>query len=218
MRLRAPSTAGPYGIEPAVHFDFLSADEVFGQNLVLYPLTNRPPVSGGMTTNGSTQYATFNLANYTVVFGGGAPGEISIYCEFIPEFDYAEAVTRSIWDSTTVNYAAQREATAPDYVLRFWLGNFTIVCSVPCATYGPLWRTNARNKTLVAGVSGANRAYLNGTLISSTATAWSRSAVPPQLYFSMTPGVTFPFDGTTVDYRVFNRQLNAAECVEMTTL
>ena len=218
MRLAAPKTPGPYGMEPTLRLDFLSSDELSGQGVALYPTATPPAVNRGMTLDGSTQYAKVLLSQYSAVLEGGVTNELSIYCEFWPDFNYDEAVLRSLWDSTdgTNVYICRKSDAGPNYPLLFYAGAFSLVLSINAATYGPLWRVGAKNRVLFAGKSGPNEAFLNGTSIGSAANLWTR-AVCSDLCIGAKPG-DFYFDGMITDFRVYNRQLPAAEAIEMTTV
>lgn len=218
MRLTAPRTPAPGGgVEPALRLDFLSSDEFRGQGGSLFPAATPPTVNNGLVLNGVDQSATIPLAQYTQAFQGGVSDEVSIYQEFFPDFNYTEAVIRSLWDGAAPNrYICYKNSAGPDYFMYFFAGATTQIAAISAVVYGALWQTGGRNRVLVTAKSGANAFYLNGTQIGTSVTAWSR-ALPSIMSIGATPA-TFFFDGTITDFRIYNRKLTSAEALEMTTV
>jgi hypothetical protein len=207
-------------MEPAFRLDMLSADELAGQGVSLMPAATPPVVNQGLVLNGTTQYATVPLANLTQAFRMstvGAAGPLSIFIEFFPDFAYTEDVTRYFLDSTGNRQIILKGAAASNYALDFYFGTTIFIGQVLGAVYGPLWRTGSRNRLCLAITSGANNFYFNGTLIGSSVTAWP-IALPTVLYLGSSIVPSDPFDGTITDFAIFNRQLTAAEAIQLTTV
>lgn len=220
MRLGTPKTPGPYGLEPAARWDFLSADEVAGQGISLLPAATPPSVNQGLVLNGTTQYATVPLAWFTQAFRmstPGAAGAFSLYFEFFPDFNYTENVTRYFLDSTGNRQIILKGAAASSYALDFYMGTTIFIGQVLGAVYGPLWRTSNKNRLCLALTSGANFFYFNGTLIGSSVTAWP-IALPSVLYLGSSIVPSDYFDGTITDFAIYPRQLTSAEAIQLTTV
>lgn len=219
MRLRASTTAAPGGgVEPQLHLDFLSSDECAGQGVTLLPAATPPTVNQGMALNGTTQYATIQLAWYAQAFQGGAPGALSIYCEFFPNFNYS-AVQFGVLCYTPVanRYNIIKTNAGPNFDLQFTAGS-VVIGTIAGGVYGGLWRVAGKNRVLMTAVSGTNDFYLNGTSIGTSVTAWSR-VLPSLLNVgSATPDAAIYFDGTITDFRIYNRKLTSAEALQLTAL
>lgn len=221
MRLRAPTTAAPGGgVEPQLHLDFLSSDELAGQGVSLFPAATPPTVNNGLQLNGTTQYArVIQEGWYSQAFRGGVSNELTVYHEFFPDFNYNEAtVARPFLDCPVGNrYLFYKSPTGPGFSLQFYAGAFTFVGGVAAAAYGALWRVGQKNRMAAALKSGANVFYLNGSQIGTSVTAWVRGA-PTGLYIGSTNTPDAWFAGTIKDFRIYNRQLTAAEAIELTTV
>jgi hypothetical protein len=197
----------------------LSADELASQGVSLLPAATPPSVNNGLVLNGTTQYATVPLAWYAQAFQGGTPGEVSIYFEFFPDFNYTEAVDRALCDGVAPNrYVIYKGSVAP-YNLYFYAGATTLLAQVSSATYGGLWATGQRNRVVACMLTGASVFYLNGTQIGTSGVAWSR-VLPAQFSIgsSVLAGGANYFDGTITDFRIYNRKLTSAEALSLTAL
>jgi hypothetical protein len=220
VRLGTPKTPGPYGLEPAARWDFLSADEVAGQGISLLPAATPPSVNQGLVLNGTSQYVTVPLAWITQAFRTtvpGAAGPLSVFIEFFPDFNYTEDVIRFLMDSTGNRQIVLKGPAASSYALDFYFGATTFIGQVLGAVYGPLWRTGGKNRLCLALTSGANNFYFNGSLIGSSVTAWAISQ-PTVLYLGSSIVPSDYFDGTITDFALYPRQLTAAEAIQLTTV
>jgi hypothetical protein len=196
----------------------LSSDELAGQGVQLYPAATPPSVNNGIVLNGTSQYATVASSWFATAFEGGTPGEITMYAEFTPNFDYTEAVDRALFDglSGTNRYLIQKSAAA-DKRIYFYAGASTLLGWIFGVDYGPYWRVGMPNKVLARCVSGANYFYFNGVQYGLTNTAWTRT-LPTGLIVGAAQGPSLYWGGTISDVRFYNRQLTAAEAIQLTTL
>jgi hypothetical protein len=219
MRLGTPKIPGPAGMEAAFRLDFLSSDEVRGQGVELLPTATPPTVDYGMALNGTTQYATVPLAQYTQAFQGGAPNQVSFMCEFFPDFNYDEAANRTLYDGAVApnRYICYKDATPPNYPLYFYAGATTLVGTINAAAYGARWVVGGKNRIVAALQSGANEFFLNGASVGTSVTAWART-LPGGLMVGAALGPALYFDGRITDFRIYSRKLTVAEAIEMTTV
>jgi hypothetical protein len=211
VRLRAPTTAAPGGgVEPALHLDFLSSDELAGQGVTLLPAATPPTVNQGMVLDGATQYARARA-------GFLMPQQFSLYLEFLPTFNYDENAGRTFLAGTT---------TAAGWLFKnnnINLNRLHFVCGAGGAIYvngvdyGAFWRQGQRNKLCVRATSGAGVIYLNGTALATVNAAWTAAQTDYWLV-GVDPTSAVWFSGTIYDVRIYTRLLTAAEALELTTL
>lgn len=221
MRLRAPTTPAPGGgVEAAFHLDMLSSDELAGQGVSLLPAATPPSVNQGLVLNGVSQYATVPLAWYATAFEGGTPGELSVYAEFNPPWAYnAAGNDMALFDGVpTTSYMFYFQRSAPNYNIMFFAGS-GLLATIGGAAYGALWRTGLPNKIAMRCASGSSAFYLNGAEIGTSVAAWTRALTTALSIGSSVPGgSTRYFQGTVLDFRIYNRKLTSAEALQLTTL
>ena len=141
--------------------DFENATEVSKAGGVL---TGSPVVKNGLVCTG-TEYASFEIPNTLL-----SHERISFVCRFTSGFALLDGQAHGLfWTNDPQRYAIIKWTTGNLYG---YLGN-ALVCNLAPAAYTAYWNTNQENVIILSGQSGANKMYLNGTLINSSATAWT---------------------------------------------
>jgi hypothetical protein len=173
-------------------------------------ITGAPTFSpvDGVTLDGVTDYL-----RYEVPVNLFARNTLSYVIEFTPDFNYDSNVTCVLIDSTNGNrFLCYKLNNAGGNLLRIYNGLTTSVIAVAPGVYGPVWRQGQRNTLVLASTSGAQVAYLNGTLIGTAAVAWAAPALT-QVFVgaSASPAGTALFDGTIHNLKFFHARLTNAE-------
>ncbi len=160
----------------------------------------------GMTLNGTTDFATFNLTGQEF-----NSANISIICEFTPDFETDEDATRYLFDASDGHrYLVHKYNNIQNNTLKIHLGHVNIT-SIPEAAYSPFWNVGTRNILVVSSTTGDTSAWLNGNLIlDAAAIAWS-AKTPTQLFAGARFNGTGKFKGTIHRLQIFKTQLSDAE-------
>jgi len=150
---------------------------VFAQNFINATSTD-------VARNGGTVFGTVSFGSGKGVYCLGTAGNylsyvsagvfiksvISFVIEFWPTYGADDGVERKIIDSD----AAGRYTIVKSNISNLFVNyNGTNIIDVALANYQPYWQTGNRNVLVVTCISGNNTAYLNGSLIANTATAWT---------------------------------------------
>ena len=166
-------------------------------------LVGSPTVDFGITLDGSTQYAVYDLLGREFSSAG-----ITIVCEFTPDFEHDDSAGHYLIDSQSGKRYLILKATSN--TLQIYLGN-TFIAIIAEGTYSAYWLQNERNVIVVSSITGHTDVWLNGSLIMDDEnTAWS-PANPVNFYIGAAYDGNFKFDGTIHRLQIFKTQLSAAE-------
>lgn len=186
--------------------DFHDADTMARKR---WTLVGAPTVNDGITLNGTTQYATKVLEDQFY------SDEISIVCEFWPDFEYDENVRRYLFDTTAgALYSVVKDNNAGGNVLIVTLGN-TAIASIPSATYSGAWIVGGRNVLVVSGTTGDTSAWLNGVeILTADGEVWTPDD-PATLFVGATNAGANFFDGIIKRLEVYKTLLTAQEASDI---
>ena len=161
---------------------------------------------GGMVCDGTNDYIVYALEGHEFY-----SDEISFECEFWPDFETDEDVSRVITFTTrTQTYGAYKNANVLNNSLGITMGSTNLV-NIAEATYSPYWKVNARNVLTVSGKSGNTNAWLNGYQIKTAdATAWTKK-VPTEMGLGATALGGWPFKGKVGPIKIYKSLLTARD-------
>jgi len=208
VRLGTPKTPGCCGMEPAFRLDMLSADELAGQGVSLMPAATPPSVNQGLVLNGA-QYAKARA-------GFLLSQQFSAYFEFLPTFNFdVDAACSFICGDSLVAGWFFKNSNINLNRLHYLIGAGGIYVDGP--NYGAYWRQNQRNRLCACLESGLGVMYLNGVALVTANIAFT---VTSSVYYYL--GVRFDatsfFPGTFYDVQIYNRKLQPAEALQLTTV
>lgn len=179
---------------------FDSAEAVLGAGGIILGDPSFGPE--GVTLDGTNDYLQFRLPTLLNV------NSCSVVFEFTPEFEHDEGVVRYFWDiengSGSNRHRFLHDSNANYYLLSF---NSTAIDSINENEVETSWKTNQRNRLVVASTSGNTDVFLNGVgLTIADVTAWSvgthtRLTVGAH---NANVGGTAPFKGTVHGIKIFN--------------
>lgn len=198
-------------MEPAFRLDMLSADELAGQGVSLYPVATPPSVNQGLVLNGVNQYAR---ARNNIIL----PSQFTIFVEFMPTFNWDLNGQKAFCDGDAAGtrIILFKNNNASGNLLSYIAGTYG--ATVASADYSALWRLNLRNRIAIASANTACAYYMNGVALVETNFA---GAGPAHMnYFTLGADYTGAsnFAGTIYDFQIYPRLLTAAEAIQLTTV
>lgn len=126
-------------------------------------------VNNGLQFNTASSYVNYATRgmqfNYPFVAWCGV-------IEFTQNFAYNDGLTHYFCYTNSAQYGVYKHSGGN---IRVAAGAATVVIDCTTAEYLPYWRTTGINRLAWSCVSGSNYLYLNGTLIKSSATAFTAS-------------------------------------------
>ena len=154
-------------------------------------LVGDPVIKDGMVCTGSER------AEMAVAASRFGSSQLSFEWKFSPDFDWNDDNISYISDaSPSTRYTLLKYNSASSYSLRFYCGG-TNVLSAALAPWAAYWNAGEENTVIVScDASGSNQMYLNGTLIQSSATAWTPSLDLALLVLGSANGGGSNFAGT----------------------
>lgn len=166
-------------------------------------ISGSPTFDGeGVILDGVSDYVT-----YTLMGGEFDSAALSIALEFWPDFEADEAVTRLLFDSSSLYYRLARQSTG---VLRLYLGG-TVIADIPQLTFAPYWLTNSRNTLLIHSTGSSTDMELNGNpILTDDLTAWAPTR-PIELFLGASSTLGSFFKGKIGEFKVFKSLLTAKD-------
>jgi len=165
-----------------------------------------PPINFGANFDGTNGYIIYGLAGNEF-----NSDEISIVCEFYPDFEPTYNANEILYDTPSNAYRIIKLNNGNGNSLLVYCG-ITIISNVSVATYSPFWNIGARNTIVVSAVSGSNKVWLNGNEISNTSTAWT-TVSGTVLYIGAPTSASKFFDGKITKLQIFNSLLTAQDAL-----
>lgn len=138
---------------------------------------------------------------------------VSIVCAFTPDFAPDDGADHILYDNDPAadRFLCIKRAAG---IMTLYLGG-TDVATIALATYEGAWVTNGRNVLVISGTSGANKAWLNGILIATSATAWTQKRPTSFFAGSYRTAGAGKFDGQIHLIQVYKAQLSDADALQI---
>jgi len=128
--------------------------------------------------------------------------EISIVCEFYPDFATDDDVSAFLLSSTdTTEYRIQKFNNFEANVLFMKLGDTSF--GIAEATYSPYWYVGQKNVLVISGTTGATDVWLNGhQILTADNTAWSPTN-PANFWIGSNYNAASLFNGKITGFQVY---------------
>jgi hypothetical protein len=164
--------------------------------------------SDGIVLDGSTQYVSYDFTGNEF-----NSSELSIVCEFWPDFEVDEDVTRYMYDTTSgKRHYVFKANNASNNILAVNY-NGQRLANVSEAAYAPYWIRNKRNILQISSVSGSTSVWLNKQkIVNGAGTIWTPTSVF-DLYMGSNLLGAENFKGKIGQFKVFKSLLTEQDAI-----